>query len=207
MPLQNRVTPFGEILPLAARGGFMGNRGILHDRRRRLGAARWRHRHWIICRLEFKDWRREVMTPNRYTELFFLDEATALAAGHRPCALCRRGAYDAFRAALDDAAGRLGADQLDRRLHQARIEQGTRDQQRLPAALDDLPPGAMIGLAGQPATAWLVQKNALRPWSPEGYGAPIDRPAGLAVTLLTPLPTVAALRGGYRPVLHASASA
>jgi hypothetical protein len=185
MPLQNRVTPFGEILPLAARGGFMGNRGILHDRRRRLGAARWRHRHWIICRLEFKDWRREVMTPNRYTELFFLDEATA----------------------LDDAAGRLGADQLDRRLHQARIEQGTRDQQRLPAALDDLPPGAMIGLAGQPATAWLVQKNALRPWSPEGYGAPIDRPAGLAVTLLTPLPTVAALRGGYRPVLHASASA
>src|SRR5688500_15168681 len=98
MPLQNRVTPFGEIEAAPARGLFMGNRGILHDANQQLGRARWRHKSWVTCLLSFKDRRREVMAPRRYTELFFCDEAVALAAGHRPCAECRREDYERFRA-------------------------------------------------------------------------------------------------------------
>ena len=111
MPLQNRMTPLGDIIAHSGRGSFMGNRGILHAPDQRLGKARWRHPHWVTCVLVYKDWHREVMQPNNYTELFFLDEATALAAGHRPCALCRRKDYDAFQRALCDGAaprGQLG---------------------------------------------------------------------------------------------------
>ncbi|MEM7043045.1 MAG: hypothetical protein AAF543_09570, partial [Pseudomonadota bacterium] len=128
MPLQNRVTPKGDVQALAERGLFMGNRGILHDTSRQLGTSRWRHPHWIICVLSFKGWHREVMQPNTWTELFFMDEATALAAGHRPCALCRRSAYNAFQEALRTALHRdqrLDAASLDRMLHAARIEPGT----------------------------------------------------------------------------------
>ncbi|MDB5560081.1 MAG: hypothetical protein JWQ36_3015, partial [Enterovirga sp.] len=105
MPRQNRVLPTGEIVALPFRGAFMGNRGILHDEAGRLGRARWRHPHWIICRLAFKGRRRAIMAPRRYTELFFPDEAVALAAGHRPCAECRRDAFGAYRSALARAEG------------------------------------------------------------------------------------------------------
>ena len=105
MPLQNRVSPLGEIVATAERGGLMGNRGILHDRDRRLGVSRWKHPHWVCCRLAFLGRHRPVMTPGRYTELFFLDEATALAAGHRPCAECRRADYTRFLDAWTAAHG------------------------------------------------------------------------------------------------------
>jgi hypothetical protein len=141
MPLRNRVTPMGDIIADAARGTFVGNRGILHDASRRLGTARWRHRSWICCRLTFKNRRREVMAPGRYTELFFLDEATALAAGHRPCCECRRDEFRAFQAAWRHAAGapNASAGAIDRVLHEARVDPRTRRQIRFEASLDVCP--------------------------------------------------------------------
>lgn len=192
MPLQNRVMPWGEILADPARGLFTGNRGCLHDDHKRLGRARWKHRAWIICELEWKDWQRQVMTPGTWTELFFLDEAVALAAGHRPCALCRRAAYDAFRAAW---GGATKAPEMDATLHAARL--GPR--QRRQAA--SLPDGAFFRAEGQ---AWLVQATKMRRFSPAGYGPAVELHQG-EVELLTPGPSLAVLRAGYRPVLHPSA--
>ncbi len=213
MPLQNRVTPKGEILALKERGRLMGNRGILHDGERRLGKARWRHPHWIICELAFKGWKRAVMQPRSYTELFFLDEATALAAGHRPCALCRRAAYLAFQDALKSALhseDRLDAASLDRMLHAARIETGSRRQRRFEARMDDLPDGAMVRLSeslGSPGEddVWLVRGDHLHRWRPGGYDRRVSRPAGATASVLTPRPTVLALQQGYRPFLHETA--
>ena len=214
MPLQNRVTPTGEIRALVERGLFMGNRGILHDGEQRLGVSRWRHPHWIICVLAFKDWHREVMQPNNYTELFFMDEATALAAGHRPCALCRRAAYLAFQNALKLALcrdRRLEADALDRMLHAARIESGSRRQRRFEASLDDLPDGTMVVLQDNSELdkneeVWLIRDGYLFRWTPAGYDRTVRRPTGMAVQVLTPRPTVLALQQGYLPELHPSAS-
>jgi len=211
MPLQNRVTPKGDILALSERGLFMGNRGILHDENQHLGSARWRHRHWIICLLAFKGWHRDVMQPNAYTELFFMDEPTALAAGHRPCALCQRPAYVAFQEALKRALHRdscLSADAVDRMLHAARIGPGKRQQRRFEARLEDLPDGSMISLANDNDPAgdlWLVRGKRLLRWRPGGYDRMIDRPDGTTVTVLTPRPTVLALQQGYQPVVHPSA--
>lgn len=210
MPLQNRVTPFGEIIAHPAHGLFMGNRGILHDEARRLGRARWRHPHWLICRLQFKGRRREVMRPGAYTELFFLDEATALAAGHRPCAECRRRAFLSFRGAWQRGRGKTGtlrAAELDRALHRARVESRSRRQVTHRCALDLLPDGVFIAFGEAPAKAELVLGDRLLPWSPQGYGEARSRPKGGSVTVLTPQPSVAALAGGYRPVLHSSAGA
>ena len=203
--LQNRATPFGEIVAATARGLFMGNRGILHDENRRLGAVRWRHPHWIVCRLAFRGRRRTVMTPGRYTELFFLDEATALAAGHRPCAECRRDAWRSFQQAWQDAFqsdARPSAGELDRVLHRARVEPRSRRQITHQALLKDLPDGAFIDVAGQP---YLVLEGRLLPWRPEGYGFALPRRDDRMVTVLSPRPTVAVMAAGYRPVVHPSA--
>lgn len=205
MALQNRVTPLGEIVAHPARGLFMGNRGILHGSDQRLGRARWRHPHWVTCVLVYKDWHRQVMQPNNYTELFFLDEATALAAGHRPCALCRRQAYAAFQGAFSKALHREGppsAGVLDRMLHQARIASGTREQGRFEGMLDDMPDGAMVRFRNEPLVAWLVQNEHLLRWQPEGYDRREPRPAGKSVDVLTPRPTVLALQNGYKAELH-----
>jgi hypothetical protein len=198
MPLQNRVLPTGEIVADPGRGLFTGNRGILHDEDRSLGRARWRHPHWIVCALEFKGWRRVPMSPGTWTELFFLDEAVALASGHRPCALCRREAYLRWCAAWA-AAGLAGqsADDMDRVLHAARIGPHRRQALYLD---DDPPPGAFVAL---PAPH-LVLGDRLLPFTPSGYGAPVARPGG-PLTVMTPAPTVAVLRAGYRPVLHPTA--
>lgn len=203
MPLQNRVTPTGEIVRDSARGLFTGNRGVLHDRGRRLGPARWRHPHWIVCRLDFKGRHREVMTPGRWTELFFLDEATALAAGHRPCAGCRREAFLAYRSAWLTAHGEgtIRAADLDRILHRQRVEPRTRRQITHRAELSGLPEGCFVRLGGRPH---LVHGPSLLPWSFGGYGTPIVGRAGL-VEVLTPRATVAVLRAGYRPELHPTA--
>ena len=175
----------------------MGNRGILHNDQRQLTNARWRHKAWIICVLKWKDWHRHVMTPGNYTELFFLDEAVALAAGHRPCALCRRQAYNDYRSAAGISAP---AKDMDDDLHRERAVPRKFRQRRHAARLEDLPPGAII-LENDPK---LVLSDAVRPISPSGYGPPEARPTGMA-TVVTPETSLAALRGGYRPTLHPSA--
>jgi len=196
MPLQNRVLPTGEIVAHPWRGALMGNRGCLHDAERRLGAARWRHANWVCCVTEFRSRHRAPMPPGRYTALFFWDEASALAAGHRPCAECRNADYRRFKAAW--AAAGLPADSsagIDRCLHAARV---TRDRRQLTyeAAAADLPDGVYLSIADAPHLMW---QNRLRRWSPGGYADAGPVPAG-PVTVLTPRPTVAAIRAGYRPM-------
>jgi hypothetical protein len=207
MPLQNRVTPMGDIIADPARGTLMGNRGILHDASRRLGTARWRHRNWICCRLSFKNRRREVMAPRRYTELFFLDEASALAAGHRPCCECRRDDFCAFQAAWRRAADASDASAaaIDRVLHQARVDPRSRRQIRFEAPLDEVPDGAFVVLWSDDSVPLLVAGGRLLPWRPAGYGPPRPRPSGIDCLVLTPRPTIAVLRAGYAPALHPSA--
>lgn len=200
-PRQNRVLPTGAIVAHPARGFLMGNRGCLHDAAGRLGRARWRHRHWIACLTAFKNRKRPLMTAGRYTELFFLDEAVALAAGHRPCAECRRAAYRAFRAAWE-AAGLPGrsAGEIDRVLHASRVGRD-RAQVTHRAEIADLPDGTYV--AG-PDAPHLVLGPHLVPYAPGGYGIPHPRPTSGRVTVLTPVPTVAVLRSGYRPLFHAT---
>jgi hypothetical protein len=199
MPLQNRVLATGEIIAHPARGLFMGNRGSLHDAHRRLGPARWKHKAWIICALAHKDWHRQLMSPGNYTELFFLDEAVALAAGHRPCALCRRDAYRAYVA----AAGHDGsAPALDARLHAERAIPRRFRQRRHVAPVAGLPDGAIL-FDGTPK---LALGRTLLPVLPDGYGPPQPRPASGLVTVLTPPTSLSALGNGYRPTLHSSSS-
>jgi hypothetical protein len=196
--LQNRVTPLGELIADPARGLVYGNRGCLHDAggriRRRFGVRRW-----IACRLRFRGWQRSrLLQPGRFTELFFLDEATALAAGHRPCALCRRADYDAITALL----GGGGADAIDARLHAERLEG---DGRRLhDAPYGALPDGAFVLADGAP---WLVLGDALLRWSPAGYTDRTPRPAGDA-RLITPPSLLEWLRAEDEPLvprLHPSA--
>ena len=204
-PLQNRVLPTGEIVADPGRGLLMGNRGCLHDRDRRLGVARWRSSHWICCTLTWKDVRREPMPPGRWTALFFLDEATALAAGHRPCAYCRRAAFNDFARSWHRAHGgadppRAGA--IDARLHAERVDPRTRHQRTRPALAGDLPDGVMVRRAG---VVGLVREGRLQPWSFAGYDAPVAMSPRERVELLTPPATVAAIAAGYVVSWHPSA--
>lgn len=206
MTLQNRVTPFGKIVALPLRGLLMGNRGCLHDDQRQLGKGRWKTKAWVTCRLDFKGRKRSLMTPGQYTELFFLDEATALAAGHRPCCECRRSEYSAFRDAWMKAVGWTGPfkiGDLDARLHADRLD--GRAQRRVPAKLGDLPDGAMVTLGD--GVAYLWHNGLLRPWSTEGYGVARAGSCEQAVEVLTPATTLAVLHAGYRPALHPTAEA
>jgi hypothetical protein len=209
MPRQNRVTPFGEIVATPERGTMMGNRGVLHDDEGRIRRP-WQVRRWILCLLEFRGRHRAVMTPNRYTELFFLDEATGLAAGHRPCSECRRARFLAFRDAFTagDHSGTKGdlitASVIDDRLHSERITPlGTKRPFR--AYLDQLPDGVFVVLDGTREVAHLVLGDALLAWSPGGYTGRQERPRGIEVSVLTPGSTVAAIRAGYEPEVHPSA--
>lgn len=207
MPLRNRVDPYGELHAVEARGAWMGNRGILHDGARRI-VAPWRLKRWITCTLNFKGRQREVFAPRRYSELFFLDEATSFAAGHRPCAECRRERYNEFRAAWSSvnsggaAMENVGADEMDRTLHAERAVRGGGKRTWI-AALAELPPGAIIEHDGR---AHLIWRGKLWPWSFTGYGAPA--PAGTAasqVTVLTPQSIVNVFGTGFVPQVHASA--
>lgn len=198
MTRQNRVLPTGEIVAIPLRGAFMGNRGILHDEQGKLGAARWRHRNWVCCALEFRGRKRTVMAPGRYTELFFFDEAVALAAGHRPCGECRRADHERFLDAWETAFGiRPKAADVDAALHGSRAERGGRRLRRHQAAMADLPDGAFVFLNDRPA---LVVGSRVVPLGPDGYGEPRPRPAGEA-TVLTSAVMVDVLRTGYRPAL------
>jgi hypothetical protein len=201
MPLQNRVDPFADIFRTHARGTIMGNRGgALHNSDREIVRS-YKSRRWIACVLEFRGRYRKVMSEGRYTELFFLDEATSFAAGHRPCAECRRARYNAFR----DAWWRLSrqerppfADEMDLELHPARIDRGKKVTYE--AALRSLPDGAFVRVEG---CAHLVWRDALLLWTPEGYVRKC-RPEDFVVTVLTPKPIVGCFREGYVPEVHAS---
>lgn len=192
-PLQNRVDPFGELHAVAERGGMMGNRGgRLHRDDRTLSGSRWKTKHWLICVCEFKGRRRDVWG-RYYTELFFLDEPTALAAGHRPCFECRRQAAKAFIAAFPGAP--RGVEAMDEALHRERVEDRRKPVWR--TRLGALPDGAMIARDRRP---YAVRSGALLPWSFAGYGAPEPLEPEAVVDVLTPPSTVAALKGGYRPL-------
>jgi hypothetical protein len=198
MPLQNRVTPLGELIADPARGLVYGNRGCLHDETGRIRRS-FAVKRWIACRLEFKDWRRtSLLQPGRFTELFFLDEATAFAAGHRPCALCRRADYDRFVALVG-----ARADEIDERLHAERLD-ASRRRRLHPARLRDLPDGAFVLEGGQP---WLLLGGELLRWTPSGYTDRRPRSGG-NVVLITPPSLVEVLRTrwqGVVPLLHPSA--
>ncbi len=203
-PLQNRVLPTGEIVATPERGMLMGNRGCLHLPDRRLGVTRWRTKMWISCVLKWGGVRRDVMPPGRWTALFFLDEATALSAGHRPCGYCRRADHLAFGEAWRRAEGlaeRPRAAQMDIELHAERVDRQRRKLTR-PAPLGSLPDGAMVRFDG---TIALLSGERLLPWSLSGYGAPTTRDPAATVEVLTPPKMLGALAQGYRPLVHPSA--
>jgi hypothetical protein len=203
VPLRNRVTPFGEIVAVSQRGQFTGNRGIIHDpATKTLLNRRWTSNAWLICRLDFRNVRRDVMSGRSWTELFFLDEASALAAGHRPCFFCRRESALAFRAywAAGNGGAQPKAKEMDAILHGERRRVGP--PHPAPGAVEDLPDGAMVAVGEQ---AFVINSGRPFSWSWDGY-----RPAGAltrADGLLTPPSTLAALRSGYHPALHPSIDA
>lgn len=208
MPLQNRVTPWGEIIADAARGTMMGNRGgVLHRADRTLGPRRWVSKRWICCRLSFGARRRDVMSPGRYTELFFLDEATALAAGHRPCFECRRAEAMAFAGGWSAARGLATparSDEIDEALHAERVDPATGAKRLRDVDLDLMPAGTIV-LAGPRRVPHLVLADSLRPWTIAGYGAPTPRPHRCIVPALTPPGIIATLNFGYSPIMHETA--
>jgi hypothetical protein len=226
MPLQNRVDPFGELFATSARGTMLGNRGgRLHDEKRKLTARRWTSKQWICCKLEFNNRHRKVWGDS-YTELFFLDEVTAFAAGHRPCFECRRKDAEAFATLFPGAATlsahsrasgnpvlgplfrgdertvkRATAGAMDKVLHAERLAGKTkRLHQR---SIDALPDGAMITVDGAP---FAVRGNQLLPWTPAGYGPAEPRPHGTEVQVLTPPAIFAVLEAGFRPHWHPTAA-
>lgn len=193
MTLQNRVDPFGELVCAPARGMLLGNRGgRFHREDRSLGRRRWASKQWIACVCAFKGRKREVWGRG-YTELFFLDEVTAFAAGHRPCFECRRAEAEAFRA-LFDGRKRLSAPQMDAVLHHERLDGGRKRSWEW--AFDQLPAGAMVALERR---AYAISGDALLPWSFEGYGAARKRPRGGTAQTLTPPSILGVLAAGYRP--------
>jgi hypothetical protein len=195
VPRQNRVTPLGELIAVPDRGLVYGNRGCLHDGAGRI-RRRWATRRWIACRLEFRGWHREpLMQPGKFTELFFLDEATAFAAGHRPCALCRREDYRRFGELWAELhPGQVGADAIDAQLHEERLAR---------PRVGEVAHGAFVLEEGEP---WLVLGAELRRWTPAGYTD--RRPLPARPRVVTPPSLVGVLRGGWEgavPLLHPSA--
>jgi hypothetical protein len=189
---QNRVTPFGTIEDLPGRGLLMGNRGCIHPGTEHRITRRWTTKAWIACVLEFKGWRAPMWEAGRWTPLFFLDEATALAAGHRPCGLCRRADHKRFRAAWGDAP----LAEVDATLH------AERTGERRVVGRADVTAGAMVAVDG--VAHLVVDDSTMRPWSMAGYGAPVAIPA--SITLLTPPSVLDVLWRGYEPLVHGTAS-
>jgi hypothetical protein len=198
VPLRNRATPQQEIIADPARGLVYANRGVLVDARGEI-RRRWGVRRWIACRLEFKGRRRRpLMAPGRYTELFFSDEATAFAAGHRPCGECRYEDYRRFSAIWQRLhPGQIGADAMDDQLHAERVDAETREQRRHEMAWNDLPDGAFVLLDERP---WLVLGGELLEWTAAGYvAARRIRPSTGTALALTPPSLIGVLRAGWAP--------
>jgi hypothetical protein len=211
MPLQNRVTPFGEIVATAARGLFMGNRGRLHDEPRVLRRQQSSETRWLVCVTEFRGRKRVPMMPGKYTELFFLDEATALAAGHRPCAECRNADYRRFKD-LWVRANRAGvesdslvsAQQIDHQLQEERMN-ADKSKRSYASACNTLPDGVIVTIAAG-ENAFLLWKSTLRRWTHAGYDAQHPIEPSMIVNVLTPLSIVRTIAAGYVPIVHPSAS-
>ena len=203
MPLQNRVTPTGDIIATPHRGMFTGNRGIIHDpATKTLLKKRWSSPAWLTCTCEFRGRRREVMAQRSWTELFFLDEATALAAGHRPCFYCRKDDANRFRAAWEkgNRVHDVRMHDIDTALHHERLDHGKKRLHALLVPLDQLPEGAMVQHGEQ---SYLVTQGRALKWSPAGYSAAEQLPD--EATLLTPPSTLRTLNAGYQAVLHPTA--
>jgi hypothetical protein len=191
-PRRNRVTPNGDIVPIPLRGAWTGNRGCLH---RGYEIVRpWASHHWLVCALEFKGWHQTQWLPNRLTWLFFHDEAVAFAAGHRPCALCRRPSYNAYRDVLAGSGPRPGFDEIDRQLHRERLLAGSRERRLHDAQWPRLPDGTFVLDGGQPA---VVSGRELVAWDAVGYGQRRRRPARGTARVITPPSTLRVLRAGY----------
>jgi len=204
-PLQNRVMPTGEIVSTPSRGLLMGNRGCIHRPERTLGTSRWRSKLWISCVLSWQGVRRDVMPPGRWTALFFLDEVTALAAGHRPCGYCRLEEHRMFGECWRVSKGlaeRPLAAEMNMALHAERVDRRTRRQVIRPWRLGALPDGAMVR---HNDTLSLVAGGRLLPWSFEGYGEGAVVAPNTVVELLTPPTIIGILAAGYRPMVHPSA--
>jgi hypothetical protein len=200
MPLPNRVDPFGDLFATPARGTLFGNRGgKFHRDDKMLGSRRWVSRQWICCVLKFKGRQRNVWG-RYYTELFFLDEVTALAAGHRPCFECRRQDAERFAVLFSGKKQRASADAMDRVLHAERLDGKVKRTHR--RSLDSLPDGAMVALDGE---VFAVRDKHLLPWTPSGYSASKPRPRNLEVDVLTPPSILSVLGRGYAPLWHPSA--
>ena len=202
MPLQNRITPFGDIVAIPQRGIFTGNRGIIHDPvTKTLLNRRWASKAWLVCLCDFGGRRRPVMGARTWTELFFLDEVVALSAGHRPCFFCRREAAEHFRDAWAAAKGGAPplATEIDAILHRERLENGRKRVHLFSGSLSALPDGAMVLAHG---SAFALHRRQAYQWANEGYGSPV-RLTGID-GLLTPPSTLMALTAGYRPVFHPS---
>lgn len=182
----------GDLVATRLRGAWTGNRGCLH--RGHDIVRSWAGHHWLVCALAFKDRHHEQWLPNRLTWLFFHDEAVALAAGHRPCALCRRTAYDAYREAFSGEGPRIGFDEMDRRLHQERLQPRTRQRRLHDVKWSELPDGAFVVERDQPA---IVSGRALIAWDAGGYGPRRRRPARGTAQMLTPPSTLRVLQAGY----------
>ncbi|MGN6170598.1 MAG: hypothetical protein ACTHQQ_20895 [Solirubrobacteraceae bacterium] len=207
MPRQNRVSPLGDLVSTPERGLVYGNRGCLHDASGQVRRA-FATKRWIACQLRFGGRRREpLMAVGRYTELFFLDEATALAAGHRPCAECRRADYDQLRGLWTELhPNQTGADAIDAQLHAERLVPGTSARRLHDTPFAELPDGAFVIYEGAPC---LVLGPRLLIWSPGGYLAARRRPARRRATVITPPSLVDLLRTERTPLvalLHPSAS-
>jgi hypothetical protein len=203
MPLQNRVTPTGDIIATPHRGMFTGNRGIIHDpATKTLLRKRWSSPAWLTCTCEFRGRRREVMAQRSWTELFFLDEATALAAGHRPCFYCRKDDANRFRAAWEkgNRVHDVRMHDIDTVLHHERLDHGRKRLHALLVPLDQLPAGAMVQ---QGEESFLVIQGGPLLWSPAGY-VRANRQLDDA-ELLTPPSTLRAMSAGYQPSLHVTA--
>jgi hypothetical protein len=204
MTARNRVTPLGDVVATPLRGAWTGNRGRLHSGREivRFHATDL----WITCALEFKDWWDEQWRPNRFTWLFFHDEAVSFAAGHRPCALCRRGSYDAYRRGWADELGVEvpSAKEINSQLHGERIVRGTHRRRLHPMAWATLPDGVFVHLDD---ASWLVRRGELVSWTPDGYGIRRVRPHRGSAEVITPPSTVAVLRSGYDVQIDPSADA
>jgi len=205
VPLRNRVTPLGELIATPERGLVYGNRGCLHNEKGEIHRG-YATKRWIACRLCFRGRRRSpLMAPGRFTELFFLDEATALAAGHRPCAECRRSDYNRFSDLwLELHPGQIGADAIDAQLHGERLDLGNRDRLLYEAPYSELPDGAFVLEAGAPH---LVLSRRLLTWSAGGYRDCHRRPSNGRATVITPPSLIAILRSGWSPsvpLLHPS---
>ena len=204
MPLQNRVTPYGDLVATPARGLFLGNRGgRFHTDAKTLSARRWASRQWICCVLDFKGRHRDVWG-RFYTELFFLDEPTALAAGHRPCFECRRKDAQDFAEYWREARNlraRPTAGEMDDVLHRERLDGRAKRSHR--RNIDAMPDAAFVALEGD---AFVVRGDTLLHWTPNGYDTRRMRPRRIAVDVLTPPATLAVLAAGYRPHWHPSAN-